>query len=736
MKKLFIQLYTLGFVVSSCSAFAQQHASSGHLDCKEGHREGEHINYCGSLQYKQKLFRLNPAFEQQYKADRAKLKTHTEQFISNHPKQGIQRGSNYMIPVVFHVIHMNGSENISDEQISDQMRILNEDFNLLNADANHVQSTFQGLAADAQIEFRLARKKTDGTCFNGITRTYSNTTHTGSGAGFGHAQITAVRDAQGDYPGNEYMNVYIVAYANGSAGYTLKPFNGGGLGLSMYNGIVILNSYIGATGSSSSYRSRALTHEVGHWLNLDHPWGPDNNPGNASGCNVDDGVADTPNTIGNTSCTLSANTCSNETAGFWGSQNPIADPVDNVENYMEYAYCSKMFSQGQADRMAAALNANTGGRDNLVSASNMIHTGLDVSPALCKADFRAYNQVICAGETARFEDLSYHAVTGWNWTFPGSITPTSHLKNPENIPYNIPGTYDVSLQVTDGVNAQSVTFQDYITVLPVAGAPEGPRVEGFESGTNLPNNKWLIENTDMGPQWEVTNQAAYSGSYSVKLSNYGSIITDGTDDLISNTIDMRNFTSVIISFRYAYAKRSSDNTERLRIYVSNTCGDGWSLRKQILGSDLETASTTSVPFTPNSDQWKYIMTDNIPSSYFVENFRVRFSFENDGGNNIYLDDIHISGTVGTGEREIMNAFNVFPNPATDNARINFRIKAAERVDIVLTDVVGKNVRTVAGGDLNAGEHNYPIPTSDLSSGIYVVRLQVGDRSYAKQLIVH
>src|SRR5690606_12694505 len=110
----------------------------------------------------------------------------------------------------------------------------------------------------------------------------------------------------------------------GAAGYTTYPSNWSGT--SMSNGIKILHNYVGRIGTSSNSVSTALSHEVGHWLNLAHLWGDSNNPGLPGNCSDDDGVNDTPNTIGWTSCNLSGTTC---------------DGVkDNVENFMEYSYCS------------------------------------------------------------------------------------------------------------------------------------------------------------------------------------------------------------------------------------------------------------------------------------------------------------------------------------------------------------------------------------------------------------
>ena len=49
--------------------------------------------------------------------------------------EGLRGGeTTYVIPVVFHIIHDNGPENISDAQVQDAIRILNDDLNRLNAD--------------------------------------------------------------------------------------------------------------------------------------------------------------------------------------------------------------------------------------------------------------------------------------------------------------------------------------------------------------------------------------------------------------------------------------------------------------------------------------------------------------------------------------------------------------------------------------------------------------------------
>ncbi len=287
-------------------------------------RDGETVEYCHSHKKHAELL-LNPAAAASFAQD--------EVIRQQEALNGVQtpKGTVYYIPIVIHILHNNGIENISNEQVFDAIDVLNRDYRLLNQDANNVHADFQGLPADVEIEFRLATKAPDGTCFNGITRTVTSLTFDGSS---GNAQKNAVKNGndvfQGEWPGDEYLNVFVCADIDGAAGYTYTPSNW--IGSGMGNGIWILHNYLGSIGTSSLYTSRTLTHETGHWLNLEHPWGGNNNPGNASSCSTDDGVNDTPNTIGVTSCNLNEASCG---------------PRANVENYMDYSYCSKMFTPGQ-----------------------------------------------------------------------------------------------------------------------------------------------------------------------------------------------------------------------------------------------------------------------------------------------------------------------------------------------------------------------------------------------------
>jgi len=59
------------------------------------------------------------------------------------------------LPVVVHVIWNSQEQNISEEQINNQINILNEDYRMRNSDLGSVPAPFRPLVSDCYIEFKL-----------------------------------------------------------------------------------------------------------------------------------------------------------------------------------------------------------------------------------------------------------------------------------------------------------------------------------------------------------------------------------------------------------------------------------------------------------------------------------------------------------------------------------------------------------------------------------------------------
>lgn len=627
----------------------------------------------------------------------------------------------YIIPIVFHIVHMNGVENISDAQVFSAVEVLNRDYNKLNPDTASVVSAFSGNVANVGFEFRLAQKDALGNCTKGITRTYSINTWDG-----GYDAVDDVNRNLNNsstntnnvrFPRDMYLNVWVLKDLGDAAGYTNTP---SGWTPSKYDGIWLQHSYCGNIGTANYTTSRALTHEIGHWMNLSHVWGNTNEPGVSCG---DDNVSDTPVTKGWSTCNLTGKTCTSDPS-----------PVDNVQNFMEYSYCSRMFTNGQKTRMIAAINSSTGQRNELWQTANLNATGVNQTPALCAADFTSDRIVICEGESVDFTDYSYSDANGWNWTFTGGTPASSTSQNP-TVSYATAGTYAVTLTATDGTSNDTETKNAYITVLPAIGKT-APFTEDFEAVSSIPNNDWMVDNPDGGYGWNLITTTGYSGTKSLKLQS-ASITSGHIDEFMSNTIDLSGMSSVLVTFKYSFVQKNASNSDILKVYVSNDCGESWTLRKQISSANLSTGGIQLSQFTPSStSQWAESQITNISASYLTDNFRIKWSFESGGGNNLYIDDINISWALSTDELTADFGLSAYPNPLDEQTTLQFNLTNETNVDLSIYDVIGKNIMNVAKGNLGSGAHSYTIDASELNAGVYFVKLKAGNREMVKKIIIH
>ena len=132
---------------------------------------------CGQFEAEERIRNENSELYQRILHDNKELEDFTQKYAA---QESNNRGIVYIIPVVFHIIHDNGNENISNEQVYDAIRRLNEDYRKLNADTSTIFSEFKSIASDSEIEFRLAQKDPNGNCTNGIVRKISQETYKGS----------------------------------------------------------------------------------------------------------------------------------------------------------------------------------------------------------------------------------------------------------------------------------------------------------------------------------------------------------------------------------------------------------------------------------------------------------------------------------------------------------------------------------------------------------------------------
>lgn len=233
------------------------------------------------------------------------------------------------VRVVFHIVYQQEIQNITDEQIFSQLKVLNQDFRKKNPDTVNTPEVFKPLAADCRISFVMASEDEEGAPTNGITRTY--TTHGPFGNTDIHYSAKGGKDA---WNTEKYLNVWVCSLPPGTLGYGTPPGTS-----AAHDGVVIHFESFGTTGTARApYNGgRTLTHEAGHWLGLQHPWGI------TGGCEGDDGITDTPlQAAAAEGCDPGRISC--------GS----ADMVQNFMNLSEDG-CLSLFTTGQAAVMRSVL---------------------------------------------------------------------------------------------------------------------------------------------------------------------------------------------------------------------------------------------------------------------------------------------------------------------------------------------------------------------------------------------
>jgi PKD repeat protein len=629
--------------------------------------------------------------------------SHAEKIISDMLKNnavGQSRSSHNIkiIPVVVHVIHNGGAENISDAQIQSQIDVLNEDFRKTtgtNGDGNGV---------DTEIEFCLAKISPDGHCTNGIVRVQSALTN--------HLTYQRSLLKQLSYWDNtRYLNMYVVKSINGGsgiAGYSSYPG-----GPPHEDGTVVRYNYFGRTGTIvSGTNGRTTTHEISHWFGLYHTF---NNSCGADTCTDGDYVCDTPPAANpNYGCPV-VNSCSND----------FPDVNDQVSNYCDYSddACKNMFTAGQKARMDATLNTF---RTHIWDAANITATGCDsnfVSNPACppKANFVALVTSICTGGNIVFNNNSLNNPTSLNWIFPGGTPASSTATNP-SVTYTSIGTYDVTLIVSNSNGTDTLFMPSYITVsVPVAGSPD-TWGDNFEN-SNFPTNGLIADNPDGGITWERTTDASYEGIASARIQNLINTNYGQSDALLLPRIDFTLLpTPIKLGFKWAYARSDANYSDEMIVLVSTDCGNTWTQKFYRTGNGLVTGPTQTSLFIPDSTQWK---TASIDLSTYSTSDHVDIKIVNvtDGGNALYIDSLKLGdfdfSTLPSSVNEVgqQNNLRLFPNPAQDLVTLKLAGNNNQSIsEVELSNLIGDNLIILK--NLNATE--ITIDTKQLPAGMYLI----------------
>lgn len=443
----------------------------------------------------------------------------------------------------------------------------------------------------------------------------------------------------------------------------------------------------------------------------------------------------------------------------------------NIENIMDYSGCPKMFTRGQIAKMRSTLENSIANRDYLVDTINLVKTGLlsqtiftivpntstgkndttftyaptTTTPCAPIADFASNKVQICNGQSVNYVSTSYNYTNPvtYAWEFEGG-TPATSSSASQVVNYTIPGVYGTTLTVTNSEGSSSKSVSQYNHVFWNSDTTHLPYIETFETGVNYPD--WYITNKDFGTITWQTGSPGRNSSKCLMLPNANGGYYFGDIDIIeSRQFNFSNVSSVVISYDYAYARKPGTTQDTVKFQYSLDCGGSWSTLPGSPSAAVMAASggTLTSPFVP-WDSTKWVKKIYIPSLTAAltnkADVKFRFYFKNDratgSAQNLYIDNINISGVVGVEELENTIGLSIFPNPTNASSTIEFTSPVDSRVSVLVNDVTGRLVEqnefNAAGGHLTTYAVNQ---SGKLQSGVYFVTLSLDGQKVTKKLIV-
>jgi PKD repeat protein len=517
-----------------------------------------------------------------------------------------------------HVIHnipggAIGGVNIPTQQIIDQIAVLNEDYRRKNSDTINTPALYASVASDVQLEFCLAVRDPNGDPTNGITRTYN------SQATYAAFTDNIAIKSQSYWPSDQYLNIWVCDLASPALGYAQFPSDASdNNGPATTDGVVIDYSTFGQYVTTSTHYNlgRTTTHEVGHWLDLYHPWG------DVSDCSGTDYCSDTP-------------PCSD---AYYSSKPTCVMPFQcgysrMIQNYMDYSddACMNMFTGDQKARMQSAMVVSP--RRIAIQSS----LGCCNTCYVPHANFTVSKTQPYIGETITFTSTSTGNINTYSWDFgSGAVPATATGIGPHTVYYPSSGPRTITLTTTGAYGTDTQTKTNYITVVYTAPAADfyaskttGVHVNEAITFTNASTGVIDTYTWDFGPG-AVPPTATGIGPHAVYYTTQGLktvSLTDSSTTLGSNTKTKNLYISVLpvndTTELHVYPSPANDvialtmtfqNPTTVNVLIFDRLG------KKVF--DGETASTSEFNEVINVKEWadglyiiKVITGDNKVSTF-------------------------------------------------------------------------------------------------------------------------
>jgi hypothetical protein len=636
------------------------------------------------------------------------------------------------IPVVVHVLYQNAEQDISDQQIFSQIDVLNEDYRKLNANASSIPAAFSSIAADCEIQFCLAARSPQGLASNGITRTQTSV----SAFSLNDAMKRSTTGGVDAWPTDKYLNIWVCNLANNLLGFATLP----GTVIPALDGVVIGYKFFGRnTPLGGNYnKGRTATHEIGHWLNLIHIWGDDDNASDP--CSGSDQVTDTPNQEGsNFQCpSYPSPSCGNTS--------------DMFMNFMDYTddACMYMFTPDQRTRMQTAMASGTY-RSNLTNSSITVCSTAPVPPV---AAF-TIPATGCVGNAVTAVNSSSGSPTptyAWSANPSTGVTFSNATATAPTITFANTGTYTITLVASSSAGSPSTSTKvitinncvltqcdtlinpgNQLVVFTVPSANGGGYVAGnngygdkikaeYHTQAGISGNRvtgvitYFYKNVNNGTGGNATGTIAiqlYNGNNStgpagaaVKTEN----VTLGT--LSTNGIQNQTILAYAHTFATPYSLTANEFFAAIRLPTTSGDTAVVYMMDTLGGPAINTAW----------EQW----SDNV-----------WYAFSNQsawqGNSTLGIFPIVCPASVGLAASELNSQISIFPNPSSGIINLAFALKNQSNVKIEVTNMLGQTVYSET--DNNVSAETKTIRLNDAAKGVYLITVSTASEKLIRKVVI-
>lgn len=342
-------------------------------------------------------------------------------------------------------------------------------------------------------------------------------------------------------------------------------------------------------------------------------------------------------------------------------------------------------------------------------------------------------EVNCMNDTVKFvcHSALRAANASWSWSFPGGFPSTSNDEDPIVI-YNQPGSYDVTLTITDQFGSSTQTLNDFIIYSDTTSLITSTNnyQQNFES-FNFPPHSWQTPPSSFSWQGIIVDTGSNCLPNKVTYVDHYHISRRGDEAyLISNKVKLGFGPSAenYLTYDYSYSGYSGAHSDGFRIDISNDCGHTWDSIYGASGADLATTSYQTSVWYPTCDSWKTDSINLTSLGYNNDTIMIRFVAINDYGNQFYLDNVNIKGQNIVFNNDLeKKQIELYPNPNRGSFEI---VSQYEKLDFEIYNAIGEKVQE---GNLIK---NNKIVLLDKSPGLYIIFFKSKNGRSSKKFSVY